>query len=65
MLQPLNEDVHLWLLKETDPDALRVVRHSAAHVMATAITELYPDVKLGHGPATDSGFFYDICPMIW
>ena len=28
--------------------------------MATAITELYPDVKLGHGPATDSGFFYDI-----
>ena len=60
LAEPLNEDVHLWLLKETDPEALRVVRHSAAHVMATAITELYPDVKLGHGPATDSGFFYDI-----
>jgi threonyl-tRNA synthetase len=58
--EPLNEDVNLWLLKETDPDALRVVRHSAAHVMATAIMELYPEVKLGHGPATDSGFFYDI-----
>ena len=60
LAEPLNEDVHLWLLKEQDPESLRVVRHSAAHVMATAITELYPDVKLGHGPATDSGFFYDI-----
>ncbi len=60
LAEPLNEDVNLWLLKETDPEALRVVRHSAAHVMATAITELYPEVKLGHGPATDNGFFYDI-----
>jgi threonyl-tRNA synthetase len=60
LAEPLNEDVHLWLLKETDPDSLRVVRHSAAHVMATAIMELYPEVKLGHGPATDNGFFYDI-----
>ncbi len=60
LAEPLHEDVSLWLLKESDPDALRVLRHSAAHVMATAITELYPDVKLGHGPATDSGFFYDI-----
>ncbi|MGI4854221.1 MAG: threonine--tRNA ligase [Janthinobacterium lividum] len=60
LAEPLHEDVELWLLKEQDPESLRVVRHSAAHVMATAITELYPDVKLGHGPATDSGFFYDI-----
>ncbi len=58
--EPLLEDVALSLLKETDPDALRVLRHSAAHVMATALTELYPGVKLGHGPATDSGFFYDV-----
>ncbi|MBE7180427.1 MAG: threonine--tRNA ligase [Terriglobus roseus] len=60
LAEPLNESVHLWLLKETDPEALRVVRHSAAHVMATAITELFPEVKLGHGPATDHGFFYDV-----
>ncbi len=60
LAEPLNEDVQLWLLKESDPEALRVVRHSAAHVMATAITELYPGVKLGHGPATDVGYFYDI-----
>ena len=57
---PLEEDVALELLKETDPAALRVVRHSAAHVMATAILELFPETKLGHGPATDSGFFYDV-----
>jgi threonyl-tRNA synthetase len=56
---PLKEDVALQLLTEKDPDALRVVRHSAAHVMATAVLELFPETKLGHGPATDSGFFYD------
>ena len=57
---PLKEDVALELLKETDEAALRVVRHSAAHVMATAILELFPETKLGHGPATDAGFFYDV-----
>jgi threonyl-tRNA synthetase len=57
---PLTEDVALELLKETDEAALKVVRHSAAHVMATAILELFPETKLGHGPATDSGFFYDV-----
>ena len=57
---PLTEDVSLELLKENDPAALRVVRHSAAHVMATAILELFPETKLGHGPATDNGFFYDV-----
>jgi len=57
---PLTEDVALELLKESDEAALKVVRHSAAHVMATAILELFPETKLGHGPATDSGFFYDV-----
>jgi threonyl-tRNA synthetase len=56
---PLTADAHLELVKENDPDALKVVRHSAAHVMATAVLELFPETKLGHGPATDSGFFYD------
>jgi threonyl-tRNA synthetase len=57
---PLTEDVALELLKENDEAALKVVRHSAAHVMATAILELFPETKLGHGPATDSGYFYDV-----
>jgi threonyl-tRNA synthetase len=57
---PLMEDVSLELLKENDEASLKVVRHSAAHVMATAILELFPETKLGHGPATDAGFFYDV-----
>jgi len=56
---PLKEDVELQLLTEKDADALPVVRHSAAHVLATAVLELFPETKLGHGPATDAGFFYD------
>jgi threonyl-tRNA synthetase len=56
---PLTEDTQLALIRENDPEALKVVRHSAAHVMATAVLELFPETKLGHGPATDQGFFYD------
>ena len=56
---PLTADTRLELVKESDPDALKVVRHSAAHVLATAVLELFPETKLGHGPATDAGFFYD------
>ncbi|MFP5211572.1 MAG: threonine--tRNA ligase [Acidobacteriota bacterium] len=56
---PLTADIRLELLTEKDPEALKVVRHSAAHVLATAVLELFPETKLGHGPATDSGFFYD------
>jgi threonyl-tRNA synthetase len=56
---PLKEDVALELLTERNPEALRVLRHSAAHVLATAVLELFPETKLGHGPATDAGFFYD------
>ena len=57
--QPLTEDLHLALLTDRDPEALKVLRHSAAHLMATAVLELFPETKLGHGPATDSGYFYD------
>jgi threonyl-tRNA synthetase len=57
---PLHEDVALELLKESDPATLRVVRHSAAHVMATAILELFPATKLGQVPPTDNGYLYDV-----
>jgi threonyl-tRNA synthetase len=56
---PLTSDTRLELVTEKDPEAIKVVRHSAAHVLATAVLELFPETKLGHGPATDSGFFYD------
>jgi threonyl-tRNA synthetase len=59
LASPLTADTRLELVKENDPEALKVLRHSAAHVLATAVLELFPETKLGHGPATDSGFFYD------
>jgi threonyl-tRNA synthetase len=59
LTKPLEEDVELRLLTERDPEALEVYRHSSAHVLATAVLELFPETKLGHGPPTESGFFYD------
>jgi len=59
LTSPLTADARLELVTEKDPEALKVLRHSAAHVLATAVLELFPETKLGHGPATDSGFFYD------
>lgn len=59
MASPLDEDVELRLLTERDTEALEVYRHSSAHVLATAVLELFPETKLGHGPPTESGFFYD------
>jgi threonyl-tRNA synthetase len=57
--KPLEQDVELRLLTERDQEALEVYRHSSAHVLATAVLELFPETKLGHGPPTDTGFFYD------
>jgi threonyl-tRNA synthetase len=57
--KPLEQDVDLRLLTERDQEALEVYRHSSAHVLATAVLELFPETKLGHGPPTDTGFFYD------
>ena len=56
---PLRAETRLELVTEKDPEALKVLRHSAAHVLATAVLELFPETKLGHGPATEAGFFYD------
>jgi threonyl-tRNA synthetase len=57
LTRPLEEDTDLRILKETDPEALGVYRHSSAHLLAAAVLELFPETKLGHGPATDNGFF--------
>jgi len=43
----------------TDKDALDILRHSSAHIMAEAVKELFPDVKVAIGPSTESGFYYD------
>ena len=57
--RPLDRDVKLQLLTDRDADALFVFRHSAAHLLAAAVMELYPDVKLGIGPPVENGFFYE------
>ena len=57
--RPLDHDVKIKILTEKDPDALFVFRHSAAHLLAAAVMELYPNVKLGIGPPIDTGFFYE------
>jgi len=57
--RPIERDAALDILTEKDPDALFVFRHSAAHLLAAAVLELYPDVKLGIGPPIDTGFFYE------
>ena len=59
LAKPLESDTDLQLLTEKNPEALEIYRHSSAHLLAAAVLELFPETKLGHGPATDSGFFYD------
>src|SRR5690348_1647656 len=59
LARPLEKDTDLRLITERDPEALEVCRRSTAHLMAAAVLELFPETKLGHGPATDTGFFYD------
>jgi len=59
LTKPLEEDTDLRLLKDGDPEALEMYRHSSAHLLAAAVLELFPETKLGHGPPTENGFFYD------
>src|ERR1700758_4339233 len=59
LVRPLEKDAGLRILTEKDPEALEVFRYSSAHLLAAAVLELFPETKLGHGPATESGFFYD------
>src|SRR5437588_9124252 len=59
LTRPLEQDTKLEILTDKHPEALGVYRHSSAHLLAAAVLELFPETKLGHGPATESGFFYD------
>ena len=59
LTRPLERDAEVRILTERDPESLEVYRHSSAHLLAAAVLELFPESKLGHGPATEAGFFYD------
>jgi threonyl-tRNA synthetase len=54
-----NGPIPLKLLTDKDPEALGVLRHSCAHIMARAIMRLFPDVSLAFGPTINNGFYYD------
>jgi threonyl-tRNA synthetase len=56
---PIERDARVEILTEKSPGALEVLRHSAAHVMATAVRTLRPEAKIGFGPAIEDGFYYD------
>jgi threonyl-tRNA synthetase len=56
---PLAEGERVEILTPDSPGALDLIRHDAAHVMATAVTELYPGTKISIGPPIETGFYYD------
>jgi threonyl-tRNA synthetase len=58
--RPIEEDGSIEIVVPDSNDALEVLRHSTAHLMAQAIKRLYPNVNLGVGPVIESGFYYDI-----
>ncbi|HTG49264.1 MAG TPA: TGS domain-containing protein, partial [Gemmatimonadales bacterium] len=57
--RPLEGDTRLAILTERDPEALDVLRHSAAHVLATAVRDVFPGAGIGFGPPIEDGFYYD------
>jgi threonyl-tRNA synthetase len=59
LMEPIEDDASVRILTEKDPESLAVVRHSAAHILATAVRELRPGAGIGFGPAIEDGFYYD------
>ncbi len=56
---PVEKDCELNILTANDKEGLRVVRHTASHVMAEAVKRLFPEAKLAIGPSIDTGYYYD------
>ncbi|MGD6816812.1 threonine--tRNA ligase [Metabacillus sp. 113a] len=57
---PITDDGSIEIVTQDSPDALEIMRHSSAHLLAQAVKRLYGDVKLGVGPVIENGFYYDI-----
>ncbi|MCB0559327.1 MAG: threonine--tRNA ligase [Phaeodactylibacter sp.] len=60
--RPIQHDARLQLLTWDDKDGKMTFWHSSAHLMAEALEAIYPGIKFGTGPATESGFYYDVDP---
>src|SRR5476651_2104055 len=59
LMTPLRHGGAFRVITDRDPEALDVLRHSAAHLLATAVRRLRPEAKIGFGPAIEDGFYYD------
>ena len=55
----IERDIHLAIVTDKDPEALEVIRHSCAHLLAYAVKELYPQAQVTIGPVVENGFYYD------
>ena len=64
LTRPIEQDAKIAILTRDAPEALEIIRHDAAHVMAEAVKELYPETQVTFGPATDTGFYYDFARAI-
>ena len=59
LTRPIEQDATLELLSRDQPEALDVIRHDAAHVLAQAVQEMFPGTQITFGPSTETGFYYD------
>lgn len=59
LVRPLDGDASVAIITDRDPEGLELIRHDAAHVLAQAVQELYPDAQVTIGPVIDDGFYYD------
>eukprot|EP01013_Petalomonas_cantuscygni_P039512 TRINITY_DN70991_c0_g1_i1.p1 TRINITY_DN70991_c0_g1~~TRINITY_DN70991_c0_g1_i1.p1 ORF type:complete len:658 (+),score=171.20 TRINITY_DN70991_c0_g1_i1:67-2040(+) len=59
LMRPLDGDAKVELVTANDAEGLELIRHDAAHVLAQAVQELYPDAQVTIGPVIDDGFYYD------
>ena len=59
LTRPISQDAAIRLITNRDEDALELVRHDCAHIMAEAVLELFPETQVTIGPAIENGFYYD------
>ena len=58
--EPITEDSEVEIITAKDSEGLEIIRHSCAHLLAHALKQLYPEIKLAIGPVIDNGFYYDV-----
>ncbi|HEY4075998.1 MAG TPA: TGS domain-containing protein, partial [Rhizomicrobium sp.] len=59
LFRPIEQDSNIRIITRKDPEALELIRHDAAHLLAMAVQELFPGTQVTIGPAIEDGFYYD------